>query len=49
MLLLASAGSGKSTTLQIKFIESVNKWTLGKSIPIYFNLANETEINKIIE
>ena len=48
MLLLASAGSGKSTALQIKFIEAINDWKSGDSLPIYFNLANGIDIKKII-
>jgi len=44
MLLLGSAGSGKSIALQIKFIEAIENWNLGKALPIYFNLANGTDL-----
>ena len=49
MLLLASAGSGKSTALQIKFIDAVNQWKTGQPLPIYFNLANGIEIEKVLQ
>ena len=43
-LLLSEAGSGKSTSLQIKFIDAVEKWDSGMPLPIYFNLANGINI-----
>jgi hypothetical protein len=48
MLLLGSAGSGKSIVLQQKFIEAVNNWQSGKPLPIYFNLANNIDLGKIL-
>jgi hypothetical protein len=39
-LLLGAAGSGKSSALQLKFIESIQQWQPGSPLPIYFNLAN---------
>ncbi len=49
MLLLGNAGSGKSIMLQLKFIEAISSWTPGKPLPIYFNLANNIDIDKIFD
>jgi len=48
MLLLGAAGSGKSIALQIKFIEAIKNWKPGMPVPIYFNLANNIDLEKII-
>jgi WD40 repeat protein len=48
-LLLGATGSGKSTTIQLKFIEAVNSWQAGDPIPIYFNLANTPKENSFYE
>ena len=48
MLLLGEAGSGKSIGLQIKFIEAINVWKPGDQLPMYFNLANNIDLNKIL-
>jgi predicted GTPase len=39
IILLGSAGSGKSSILQKMFIESVKGWKSGDPIPIFMNLA----------
>jgi serine/threonine protein kinase len=48
MLLLGAAGSGKSITLQQKFIEAIYNWNGEKSLPIYFNLATNIELDAIL-
>ena len=48
MLLIAQAGSGKSSSIQIKFIDAIEKWSYEKPLPIYFNLANGIDIEKVI-
>lgn len=48
-LLLGKAGSGKSVVLQQKFIEYIHNWSEGKPLPIYFNLANNTALPKILQ
>ena len=37
LLILGSAGSGKSTILQAKYINAVADWKTGKPIPFYMN------------
>ncbi|WP_341761068.1 pentapeptide repeat-containing protein [Candidatus Tisiphia endosymbiont of Thecophora atra] len=49
MLLLGVAGAGKSITLQLKFIEAVKNWKIGDPLPIYFNLASNIDLVKIID
>ncbi|MDR0329577.1 MAG: hypothetical protein LBH99_02805 [Rickettsia sp.] len=49
MLLLGVAGAGKSITLQLKFIEAVKNWQPGNPLPIYFNLASNIDLIKIID
>ncbi|WP_341761071.1 hypothetical protein [Candidatus Tisiphia endosymbiont of Thecophora atra] len=49
MLLLGTAGSGKSITLQLKFMEAVGKWKPGDPLPIYFNLASNIDLVEIID
>ena len=44
LVLLGSAGSGKSTILQIKYIEALEKWKENDPIPLYINLATETDL-----
>ena len=46
LLILGSAGSGKSTILQSRFLKSVEEWNLDKPIPLFMNLANEIDILK---
>lgn len=48
-MLLGSAGSGKSAVLQQMFEQAIEEWQEGDALPIYFNLANEVEIGKIIK
>jgi len=45
-LLMGASGSGKSTILQIKFLETLEKWTSGDPIPFYLNLSSEQELKK---
>ena len=42
-------GSGKSIAVQLKFIEYIEKWKLGDPLPIYFNLANGIQLEKIFQ
>jgi hypothetical protein len=49
MLLMGSAGSGKSIALQLKFMEAVAQWKQGDPLPIYFNLASNIEIEAVIK
>ena len=44
LLLIVNAGSEKSTILQAKFVEAVNKWSIGQPIPFFINLANEIDL-----
>jgi serine/threonine protein kinase len=46
-VLLGEAGSGKSLSLQLKFLEDLDSWEPGKPLPIFFNLANEVELERI--
>jgi predicted AAA+ superfamily ATPase len=48
-LLLGKAGSGKSVVLQQKFIECIHAWSADKPLPIFFNLANNTSLPKILQ
>ena len=43
-VLLGSSGSGKSTVIQKKYIETLNKWTINDPIPLFINLATEVDI-----
>ena len=43
-LLLGTSGSGKSTVLQKKYLEAISKWTPNDPIPLFMNLATETDI-----
>lgn len=47
-LLLGEAGAGKSVVLQLKFIEAIHNWHAGEPLPIYFNLANGTNLEEIL-
>ena len=44
LVLLGCSGSGKSTILQIKYLETVKNWKPNDRIPIYINLAIEYDI-----
>jgi orotate phosphoribosyltransferase len=46
---LGKAGSGKSVVLQQKFIECIHEWSEGRPLPIFFNLANNTSLPKILQ
>ena len=48
MALFGSAGSGKSIALQLKFIEAIQKWEKGRSLPLYFNLANGIDLKSAV-
>jgi len=43
-VLLGSSGSGKSTVIQKKYIETLNKWTIHDPIPLFINLATEVDL-----
>ncbi len=47
-LLLANAGYGKSIVMQQKFIEAVNEWEIDHPLPVYFNLADNIDLDKIM-
>ena len=46
-LLLGEAGSGKSLSLQMKFLEDLKAWQMGKPLPIFFNLADEVDLGRV--
>jgi hypothetical protein len=46
---LGKAGSGKSVVLQQMFIKCINEWNETKPLPIFFNLANNTSLTKILQ
>ena len=48
MVLFGEAGSGKSLSLQLRFIDEVEKWDVTKPLPIFFNLANEFDLEEVI-
>ena len=43
-LLMGASGSGKSTILQIKFLEMLENWQKGDPIPIYMNLSSDQDL-----
>jgi hypothetical protein len=45
--MLGEAGSGKSTYLQLRYIEAVKTWTPGLPIPVYFNLAKNVNLAQV--
>ena len=47
-LLLGTAGSGKSIILQLRFINAITSWKSGDPLPIYFNLANGTDLSDVL-
>lgn len=44
LILVGSAGSGKSTVLQNMFLEAVRSWKVGDSIPIFVNLVMKQDL-----
>ena len=46
LVLLGSSGSGKSATLQIKYLQALTQWKKGDSIPVYMNLAVEDNVKE---
>lgn len=44
LLLLGNPGSGKSSFLQIKFIEEIEKWKTGNAIPFYIDLSTDNDL-----
>jgi WD40 repeat protein/serine/threonine protein kinase len=46
LLLLGNAGSGKSTFIKREFCEAVRRWEPQAHIPVYINLAENTDIDK---
>jgi hypothetical protein len=48
LLLLGNAGSGKSIYLQLAFLDYMENWDSSKPLPLYFNLANGTNLREVV-
>ena len=49
LVLFGEAGSGKSLSLQLRFIQEIFEWDASKPLPIFFNLANEVDLEEVIK